>query len=104
MDSTPSKKQKLVAGERFNLRLTAERKKKLGDIANKANLSMTDVIIRFIDNIEIKESLTDEDRKMLYSLGRNFNQLLKFAHQGNFSEESILEIVQDIKFILKSRK
>lgn len=104
METTEKDKQRILSTERLELRLSPSNKNKLVDIAKKANLTMTQVLLKAIDNIEIKESLSDNDRKMLYALGKNLNQLVKFAHQGNFSEESILEIVQSIKIIINSRK
>lgn len=104
METIKKNKERTISTERFELRLSPSDKKKLVEISKKANLTMTQVIIKAIDNIEIKESLSDNDRKMLYGLGKNLNQLIKFAHQGSFSESSILEIVHSIKTIINSRK
>lgn len=103
-------KKEIQRVKKIQLRVTEIEKEKFSKKAEMAGLNLSEFMRELLENGQIlikQKSLSNEEniihqdeKKILYGLANNFNQLIKLSHQENKIHPEIEIILGKIKDIL----
>lgn len=81
--------------QRIEVRLTAEEKKEIVKKAESVGMNLSQFARQTLINGTVI-NLSDEEKRNITGIGRNFNQLVKFSHVSNRIPNDLQEEIQSI--------
>ena len=103
-------KKEVQRNEKIEVRVTKAEKKKYKEKAALVGLTFSDYLREFLENgevyvadnsvVNVQTGLSKTEKKVLYGLANNINQLTKLSHQEKKIHSDVEMILEKIKEIL----